>query len=51
MKNSSRTALTSAQRDALEARFGKAAKLYLDARTSQLTASSDAPRTACICAI
>jgi Protein of unknown function (DUF3619) len=36
MKNSSRTALTSAQRDALEAKFGKAAKLYLDARTSQL---------------
>jgi hypothetical protein len=36
MKNSLRTPLTSAQRDALEAKIGKAAKLYLDARASQL---------------
>ncbi len=36
MKSSSRSTLTPAQYDALEAKIGKAAKLYLDARASQL---------------
>ena len=37
MKNSSRTPLSSTQRDALEAKIGQATKLYLDARASQLS--------------